>query len=178
MLTEASQVPIAGCGWGLRSDCRRVHFEYSGEVCAPYLDDTCTEGDSIGELSHVHFKMLELIADGFFGDQACRKRKPRTQFVSNRIWNVSRMDGLVVGEFLRHRSRTEPRLRKYPAGSRAGSGGLGRSIFGAFGENGVRGVVAGVEAMLWPPAEERFSARGVCEGDLMLDDPECTEVLE
>jgi hypothetical protein len=50
------------------------------------------------------------------------------------------------------RSRTAPRLRKYAAGSRFGSGGFGISTFG---ENGVRGVVG----MLAPVADALLKER-------------------
>jgi hypothetical protein len=45
------------------------------------------------------------------------------------------------------RSLTDPKLRRYAAGSRLGSGGFGRSTFGIVGEKGV----IGVPGMLPPP---------------------------
>lgn len=69
-------------------------------------------------------------------------------------------------------SLTAARFLRYPAGSRSGSGGFGRSILGTCGEKGESGVL-GAE-VLFVPAELRFMARElkVPAGDLMLELPE------
>lgn len=69
-------------------------------------------------------------------------------------------------------SLTAARFLRYPAGSRSGSGGFGRSTLGTCGEKGDSGVF-GAE-VLFVPAELRFRARElkVPAGDLMLELPE------
>lgn len=69
-------------------------------------------------------------------------------------------------------SLTAARFLRYPAGSRSGSGGFGRSILGTCGEKGESGVLGA--DVLFVPAELRFRARElkVPAGDLMLELPE------
>lgn len=77
-----------------------------------------------------------------------------------------------------HRSRTAGRLRRYPAGSSCGSGGLGRSILGMWwaGEKGVSGVLG----PLVPP-EVRFRIWRwvvVAAGDWREEVPDFRDALD
>lgn len=80
-----------------------------------------------------------------------------------------------------HRSRTALRLRKYPAGSSCGSGGLGMSIlakagFGP-GEKGVSGVPG--PAVLVVPADVLLMTRVlVLMGLTMLEEPDVSDDLD
>jgi len=77
------------------------------------------------------------------------------------------------------RWRTAPKLRRYPAGSSWGSGGLGMSILGLSpGEKGVMGVGGPLEPEV--PPDVRFMMRELesPRGDLMLDSPDAREDMD
>lgn len=94
--------------------------------------------------------------------------------MSTSKWRNSSLHAFAVT--ILHRSRTAPKLRRYPAGSSCGSGGLGMATLGIGpGEKGVSGV-PGPPPVLVVPADVRFMMRAlVLMGVMMLEEPDVRE---
>ena len=97
--------------------------------------------------------------------------------MSTSKWRSSSLYAFAVT--ILQRSRTAPKLRRYPAGSSCGSGGLGMATLDiGLGEKGVSGV-PGPPVVLVVPADVRFKMRPlVLIGVMMLEEPEVREDLD